>query len=95
MPRKRRTKLTHRSKPKQPDDDSSHSMPEDEEKDRLESFLKDFDIEGIAIGYNSTDYCPNYVTCLLGIIFKSHRFIFNKHDNCFFWGGGEFELTIS
>ncbi|PIK34480.1 putative borealin-like [Apostichopus japonicus] len=45
MPRKRRTKLTHRSKPKQPDDDSSHSMPEDEEKDRLESFLKDFDIE--------------------------------------------------
>lgn len=49
MPRKRRTKLTQRSKPKQPDDESSHSMQEDERQDRLESFLKDFDIEGTVV----------------------------------------------
>lgn len=45
MPRKRRTKLTKRTKPKLPDEDSAYTMSEEEEKAKLESFLKDFDIE--------------------------------------------------
>lgn len=46
MPRKRRTKLTQRTKPKLPDEDSAYTMSEEEEKARRESFMKDFDIEG-------------------------------------------------
>ncbi|XP_070574994.1 borealin-like [Ptychodera flava] len=45
MPRKRKTKLTKRTKPKLPDGDDPHDMSENERKEKLELFLQDFDLE--------------------------------------------------
>ncbi|XP_077982445.1 borealin-like [Glandiceps talaboti] len=45
MPRKRKTKLTKRTKPKLPTGDDSTDLSENERREKLELFLQDFDLE--------------------------------------------------
>ncbi|XP_002735089.1 borealin-like [Saccoglossus kowalevskii] len=45
MPKKRKTKLTKRAKPKLPDSDDQGDLSEHERSQKLELFLQDFDIE--------------------------------------------------